>query len=373
MNVSAPFIVRPIATTLLVVAVVLVGLLGYRQLSVAALPTVEFPTIQVSDLLARRLAGRHAELDFGPARTFPGPHLRPDADEFVELVRHEARSRCNSSYRKASRRRRSTCRRRSTAATGWLPVNDLPFPPIYHQVQPGRHAGPGHRADLGHDAALRRHRICGDGAHSPIGRGRRRRRGHARGCRGARRAACKSILANCPRSGCRSRTFAAPSKPPPSICPRGKSTGHGRRSRSAPTINCSPRRIIAMRSLPIATARRSSSPISARPSTDSRTKSWRPGTTASRRSSSTSNANPAPTSSRWLTRSRSCCRQFEKIGAARTFDRHRRRPHHHYPHRRIRRSAARSRSRWGWSFSSSSFSCGNSGRRSFPASPCRRR
>src|ERR1700722_7403078 len=47
MNISAPFIIRPIATTLLVVAVVLLGLLGYRMLSVAALPTVEFPTIQV--------------------------------------------------------------------------------------------------------------------------------------------------------------------------------------------------------------------------------------------------------------------------------------------------------------------------------------
>ena len=54
MNVSAPFIVRPIATTLLVVAIVLVGLLGYRFLSVAALPTVEFPTIQVVTYLARR-------------------------------------------------------------------------------------------------------------------------------------------------------------------------------------------------------------------------------------------------------------------------------------------------------------------------------
>ena len=47
MNISAPFIVRPIATALLVVAVVLVGLLGYRALSVAALPTVDFPSIQV--------------------------------------------------------------------------------------------------------------------------------------------------------------------------------------------------------------------------------------------------------------------------------------------------------------------------------------
>ena len=47
MNICAPFIVRPIATILLAVAVVLVGLLGYSMLSVAALPTVEFPTIQV--------------------------------------------------------------------------------------------------------------------------------------------------------------------------------------------------------------------------------------------------------------------------------------------------------------------------------------
>ena len=47
MNISAPFIVRPIATTLLIVAIVLVGLLGYRNLSVAALPTVDFPTIEV--------------------------------------------------------------------------------------------------------------------------------------------------------------------------------------------------------------------------------------------------------------------------------------------------------------------------------------
>lgn len=47
MNISAAFIIRPIATTLLIVAVVLAGLLGYRMLSVAALPTVEFPTIEV--------------------------------------------------------------------------------------------------------------------------------------------------------------------------------------------------------------------------------------------------------------------------------------------------------------------------------------
>jgi len=48
MNISEPFIKRPIATSLLMVALVLVGILGYRSLPVAALPTVDFPTIQVT-------------------------------------------------------------------------------------------------------------------------------------------------------------------------------------------------------------------------------------------------------------------------------------------------------------------------------------
>jgi hydrophobe/amphiphile efflux-1 (HAE1) family protein len=48
MNISAPFIKRPVATSLLMVAVVLAGLLGYKFLPVSALPTVDFPTIQVT-------------------------------------------------------------------------------------------------------------------------------------------------------------------------------------------------------------------------------------------------------------------------------------------------------------------------------------
>ena len=47
MNISEPFIRRPIATSLLMVGVVLVGVLGYRFLPVSALPTVDFPTIQI--------------------------------------------------------------------------------------------------------------------------------------------------------------------------------------------------------------------------------------------------------------------------------------------------------------------------------------
>src|SRR5882762_7588689 len=51
MNVSAPFIHRPIATSLLGVAVLMGGILGYVWLPVSALPQVDFPTIQVTTQL----------------------------------------------------------------------------------------------------------------------------------------------------------------------------------------------------------------------------------------------------------------------------------------------------------------------------------
>jgi HAE1 family hydrophobic/amphiphilic exporter-1 len=47
MNLSDVFIRRPVATTLIIVAIVMFGIMGYRQLPVSDLPTVDFPTIQV--------------------------------------------------------------------------------------------------------------------------------------------------------------------------------------------------------------------------------------------------------------------------------------------------------------------------------------
>ncbi|RLS35884.1 MAG: multidrug efflux RND transporter permease subunit [Planctomycetota bacterium] len=47
MNLSRPFILRPVATSLLMVAMVLAGAVAYRQLPVSALPQVDYPTIQV--------------------------------------------------------------------------------------------------------------------------------------------------------------------------------------------------------------------------------------------------------------------------------------------------------------------------------------
>ncbi|MDR3405493.1 MAG: multidrug efflux RND transporter permease subunit [Chthoniobacter sp.] len=48
MNISEPFIRRPIATTLLMIGVIIMGMLGWWLLPISALPAVDFPTIQVT-------------------------------------------------------------------------------------------------------------------------------------------------------------------------------------------------------------------------------------------------------------------------------------------------------------------------------------
>jgi len=48
MSISSPFIQRPVATTLLTIAVTLAGGIGYTQLPVSPLPQIDFPTIRVS-------------------------------------------------------------------------------------------------------------------------------------------------------------------------------------------------------------------------------------------------------------------------------------------------------------------------------------
>ncbi len=51
MNFSAPFVARPVATTLLTIGIALAGLLAYLRLPVAPLPQVDFPTILVTAML----------------------------------------------------------------------------------------------------------------------------------------------------------------------------------------------------------------------------------------------------------------------------------------------------------------------------------
>ena len=47
-GISAPFIRYPIATSLLMIGIMFVGIVAYPRLAVAPLPQVDFPTIQVS-------------------------------------------------------------------------------------------------------------------------------------------------------------------------------------------------------------------------------------------------------------------------------------------------------------------------------------
>jgi len=51
MSVSAPFIARPVATSLLSIAILVAGALGFRLLPVSSLPEIDFPTVQVSTQL----------------------------------------------------------------------------------------------------------------------------------------------------------------------------------------------------------------------------------------------------------------------------------------------------------------------------------
>ncbi len=48
MSPSRLFILRPVATTLLMVGILLAGIVAYKQLPVSALPEVDYPTIQVT-------------------------------------------------------------------------------------------------------------------------------------------------------------------------------------------------------------------------------------------------------------------------------------------------------------------------------------
>ena len=51
MNIAAPFIRRPIMTTLVMAAILLFGIIGYRALAVSDLPNVDYPTILVTAAL----------------------------------------------------------------------------------------------------------------------------------------------------------------------------------------------------------------------------------------------------------------------------------------------------------------------------------
>ena len=134
MSPSRLFILRPVATTLLMVGLLLVGLVAYRQLPVSALPEVDYPTIQVvtfypgadSEVMASSVTAP-LERQFGQV---PGLSqmtstssfgssliiLQFNLDQNIDVGEQEVQAAIN-------------------AATTYLP-KDLPNPPIYSKVNP---------------------------------------------------------------------------------------------------------------------------------------------------------------------------------------------------------------------------------------------
>ena len=134
MNLSRPFILRPVATSLLMVALLQTGIMAYRLLPVAALPQVDFPTIQVftfhpgaSPAVTASAITAPLERRFGQ---IPGLNqmsssssggasvitLQFSLDLSMAVAEQEVQAAIN-------------------AADNLLP-NDLPAPPVYRKVNP---------------------------------------------------------------------------------------------------------------------------------------------------------------------------------------------------------------------------------------------
>ncbi len=134
MNPSRLFILRPVATSLLMVGVLLVGIVAYRQLPVSALPEVDYPTIQVmtfypgadptvmgSSVTAplERQFGQVPGLSQMTSTSSLGSStitLQFNLDQNIDIAEQQVQAAINS-------------------AGTYLP-QDLPNPPIYSKVNP---------------------------------------------------------------------------------------------------------------------------------------------------------------------------------------------------------------------------------------------
>ncbi|SNB68387.1 multidrug efflux pump [Arboricoccus pini] len=134
MNVSAPFIARPIATLLLAVGLLLAGIMGYRELPVASLPEVDFPTIQVSTRLPGASADTMANLVTAPLERQLGqvPSLTSmSSTSAAGLSQITLQFALDRDIDAAAQDIQSAI----NAADSTLPSN-LPYPPTYSKVNP---------------------------------------------------------------------------------------------------------------------------------------------------------------------------------------------------------------------------------------------
>ena len=134
MSVSAPFIHRPIATSLLGIAVMLGGALGYWMLPVSALPQVDFPTIQVTTQLPGASPDTSASLVTAPLERQFGriPSLSTmTSSSSYGLSQITLQFDLNRDIDGAAQDVQAAI----NAAASTLPRN-LPYPPTYSKVNP---------------------------------------------------------------------------------------------------------------------------------------------------------------------------------------------------------------------------------------------
>src|SRR5277367_1748400 len=134
MSPSRPFILRPVATTLLMAAIMLVGIVAYRFLPISALPEVDYPTIQVqpfypgaSPAVMTSSVTSPLEVQFGQMPSLNQMFSTSSAgaslitlqfslDISLDIAEQEVQAAIN--------------------AAGNLLPSDLPAPPIYAKVNP---------------------------------------------------------------------------------------------------------------------------------------------------------------------------------------------------------------------------------------------
>ena len=113
MNISEPFIRRPVATTLLMAALAFVGIVAFPFLPVAPLPQVDFPTIQVTATLAGASAETMATSVAAPLEHQFGQIAGVTQMTSLEFARRNLDRRSSSTSTATSTPPRRTCRRRS--------------------------------------------------------------------------------------------------------------------------------------------------------------------------------------------------------------------------------------------------------------------
>jgi multidrug efflux pump len=134
MNIAAPFIARPIATSLLAVAIFLSSMLAYSYLPISSLPQVDFPVIQVTTRLPGANADTMARLITAPLERQLGqiPSLENMSSSSSQgLSQITLQFALNRDINAAGQDVQSAI----SAAGGQLPQN-LPYPPVYAKVNP---------------------------------------------------------------------------------------------------------------------------------------------------------------------------------------------------------------------------------------------